>query len=122
MHQQSTSHLFMIEPVEFYANEQTAYTNHYQKAVSDEAADKIAEKAGRSKSDAEQFLNATLSTIQDTLSSGESIPLVGFGTFSVASRAARTGKNPQTGAAIQIPASKTVKFKVGSKLKDAVNK
>jgi len=56
------------------------------------------------------------------LSSGESIPLVGFGTFSVASRAARTGKNPQTGAAIQIPASKTVKFKVGSKLKDAVNK
>ena len=45
MHQQSTSHLFMIEPVEFYANEQTAYTNHYQKAVSDEAADEIAEKA-----------------------------------------------------------------------------
>ena len=45
MHQQSTSHLFMIEPVEFYANEQTAYTNHYQKAVIDEAADKIAEKA-----------------------------------------------------------------------------
>ena len=45
MHQQSTSHLFMIEPVEFYANEQTAYTNHYQKAVSDEASDKIAEKA-----------------------------------------------------------------------------
>ena len=45
MHQQSTSHLFMIEPVEFYSNEQTAYTNHYQKAVSDEAADKIAEKA-----------------------------------------------------------------------------
>ena len=83
--------------------------------------DKIAEKAGRSKSDAEQFLNATLSTIQDTLSSGESIPLVGFGTFSVESRAARTGKNPQTGAAIQIPASKTVKFKVGSKLKDSVN-
>ena len=60
--------------------------------------DKIAEKAGRSKSDAEQFLNATLSTVQDTLSSGESIPLVGFGTFSVASRAARTGKNPQPGA------------------------
>ena len=45
MHQQSTSHLFMIEPVEFYANEQTAYTNHYQKAVSGEVADKIAEKA-----------------------------------------------------------------------------
>ena len=65
--------------------------------------DKIAEKAGRSKSDAEQFLNATLSTIQDTLSSGESIPLVGFGTFSVASRAARTGKNPPTGAAIPAP-------------------
>ena len=45
MHQQSTSHLFMIEPVEFYSNEQTAYTNHYQKAVSDEAAEEIAEKA-----------------------------------------------------------------------------
>ena len=86
-----------------------------------EAMEQAIQKAGRSKSDAEQFLNATLSTIQDTLSSGESIPLVGFGTFSVASRAARTGKNPQTGAAIQIPASKTVKFKVGSKLKDAVN-
>ncbi len=83
--------------------------------------DKIAAKAGRTKADAEHFLNATLETMQDVLSEGDSIPLVGFGTFSVAERAARTGKNPQTGASIQIPASKTVKFKVGSKLKDAVN-
>ncbi len=83
--------------------------------------DKIAEKAGRSKSDAEQFLNATLSTIQDTLSSGESIPLVGFGTFSVKHRAARSGRNPQTGAEIQIAASNVPSFKAGKALKDAVN-
>lgn len=81
----------------------------------------IAEKTERTKVDAELFLNATIECIQDALVEGDSIPLIGFGTFSVAERAARTGRNPQTGDPIEIAASKTVKFSVGSKLKEAVN-
>ena len=87
-----------------------------------ELIEKIAEKAGgRTKVDSELFLNSTLEAIQEVLKSGKNIPLVGFGTFSVVERPARTGKNPQTGKSIQIAASKTVKFKVGSKLKEAIN-
>lgn len=82
----------------------------------------IADNTSRTKVDAEMFLNATLEVLQGTLAKGESIPLIGFGTFSVAKRAARTGRNPQTGKPLQIPASRTVKFSVGSKLKEAVNK
>jgi DNA-binding protein HU-beta len=59
--------------------------------------------------------------ISDSLSGGDSVGLVGFGTFSVKARAARTGRHPQTGAAINIPASKNVGFKAGSKIKAAVN-
>ncbi len=81
----------------------------------------IAEDVERTKVDAELFLNATLEVIIKTLSKGESIPLIGFGTFSVAERPARTGRNPQTGEPLKIAASKTVKFSVGSKLKEAVN-
>ena len=82
----------------------------------------IAEKAGLSKKDAEGAVKAFTDTVAEQLKAGEKIQLVGFGTFEVAERAARTGKNPQTGEAIKIPASKAPKFKAGKALKDVVNK
>ena len=81
----------------------------------------IADQTGRTKVDAELFLNATLDVIKNGLVKGESIPLIGFGTFSVTDRAARQGRNPRTGTSINIAASKSVKFGVGSILKAAVN-
>ena len=81
----------------------------------------IAEKAGLSKKDAEGAVKAFTDTVAEQLKAGEKIQLVGFGTFEVAERAARTGKNPQTGEAIKIPASKAPKFKAGKALKDMVN-
>ena len=81
----------------------------------------IAEKAGLSKKDAEGAVKAFTDTVAEQLKAGEKIQLVGFGTFEVAERAARTGKNPQTGEAIKIPASKAPKFKAGKALKDTVN-
>ena len=86
-----------------------------------ELIDAIAEKAGLSKADASKVLSATFESVTDALKAGEKVALIGFGTFSVSLRAARTGKNPQTGEAIAIPASKAAKFKAGQKLKDAVN-
>jgi len=86
-----------------------------------ELIDAIAEKAGLSKADASKALSVTLESVTDALKAGEKVALIGFGTFSVSLRAARTGKNPQTGEAIAIPASKAAKFKAGQKLKDAVN-
>lgn len=82
----------------------------------------IAEKAGLSKKDAEGAVKAFTDTVAEQLKAGEKIQLVGFGTFEVAERAARTGKNPQTKEEIQIPASKAPKFKAGRALKDTVNK
>ena len=82
----------------------------------------IAEKSGMTKKDADAALSAVIDTITDTLAKGDKIQLVGFGTFEVVKRAARTGKNPQTGKAIKIPASKAPKFKAGKGLKDTVNK
>ncbi len=81
----------------------------------------MAEKAGLSKADAEKALKGFCDAITDALKAGEKISLVGFGTFSVSARAARTGQNPQTGQKIQIPASNAPKFKAGKALKDAVN-
>ena len=78
----------------------------------------IAEKAELSKKDAEKALKAFTETLQN----GDKVQLIGFGTFEVAERAARTGKNPQTKEEIQIPASKAPKFKAGRALKDTVNK
>ena len=86
-----------------------------------ELIDAIAQKAGLGKTDASKALSATLESVTDALKAGEKVALIGFGTFSVSLRAARTGKNPQTGEAIAIPASKAAKFKAGQKLKDAVN-
>ena len=81
----------------------------------------VAEQSGLSKKDAEKAISALVESISETLAKGEKIQLVGFGTFEVAERAARTGQNPQTGKAIEIPASKAPKFKAGKALKDLVN-
>ena len=87
-----------------------------------ELADAIAKKADLSKKDADAALKAFIDTVEAQLKKGDKIQLVGFGTFEVTKRAARTGKNPQTGEAIKIPASKARKFKAGKALKDLVNK
>lgn len=81
----------------------------------------MAEKAGLSKKDAEAALKAFTDVVAEELKKGEKIQLVGFGTFEVSERAARTGRNPQTGAEMKIPASKSPKFKAGKALKDLVN-
>mgnify|MGYP000182391893 CR=1 len=81
----------------------------------------IAEKAELSKRDSEAALKAFTDIVAEELKKGEKIQLVGFGTFEVAERAARTGRNPQTGAEMTIPASKAPKFKAGKALKDAIN-
>lgn len=87
-----------------------------------ELVNSMAEKAGLSKADTEKALKSFVDTVTDALQQDDKISLVGFGTFSVGDRAARTGKNPQTGAALQIPAAKVPKFKAGKALKDAVNR
>ena len=81
---------------------------------------KIAEKAGLNKKEAAASLAALTTSITDALKDGESLTLVGFGTFEVKTRAARTGKNPRTGEAIEIPEAKILTFKAGKALKDAV--
>ena len=82
----------------------------------------VAEKAGLSKKAAEAAVNATLSAISEGLKADEKVQLVGFGSFEVKHRAERTGLNPRTGAAVEIPASTVPTFKAGKALKDAVAK
>ncbi|MBN1141830.1 MAG: HU family DNA-binding protein [Deltaproteobacteria bacterium] len=86
-----------------------------------ELVNAIAEKAGLTKTEAEKALKAVIESITAAMKKGDKVALVGFGTFAVGERAARTGKNPQTGAKIQIKASRVPKFKAGKMLKDAVN-
>jgi len=86
-----------------------------------ELIDAIAKSADISKVAAGDALDATLSAIRSALKKGQSVTLVGFGTFKVAKRAARTGRNPRTGAAIKIKAAKVPKFSAGKALKDALN-
>lgn len=81
----------------------------------------IAESADISKKSAGDALQAFMVAITDTMKKGDKLTLIGFGTFSVYERAARTGRNPQTGKKMNIPAKKVVKFKVGKKLVEAVN-
>ena len=81
----------------------------------------MAEQAGLSKKDAEKALKAFTDVVSDELKKGEKVVLVGFGSFEVTERAAREGRNPQSGAVMQIPASKAPKFKAGKALKDMVN-
>lgn len=82
---------------------------------------KIADSAGITKGQAEDALNAVLDGITDALKGGDSVTLIGFGSFSVNHRAARSGRNPQTGETIQIAAKNLAKFKAGKKLTDALN-
>ena len=81
----------------------------------------IAEKTELSRKDAEKALKAFTEVVEEELKKGEKIQLVGFGTFEVYDRAARKGRNPQTGETMQIAASKSPKFKAGKALKDAIN-
>jgi len=81
----------------------------------------IAEQANLSKADAGRSLDAFINTIETTLKAGDAITLVGFGTFQVKARAARAGRNPQTGQEITIAAANVPSFKAGKGLKDAVN-
>ena len=80
----------------------------------------VAAKAELSKKDAEAAVNAVFDTVKDALAEGDKVSLIGFGTFSVKTRAARTGLNPRTKETIEIPESKVPAFKAGSALKDAV--
>ena len=86
-----------------------------------ELVDAVATKADLSRSDAGSAVEAVFDTITNTLQKGDSVSLVGFGTFSVKRRAARTGRNPRTGEPLQIPATNAPGFKAGKGLKDAVN-
>ena len=86
-----------------------------------ELTDAIADEADISKASAVRALDAALSAIQESLQNGEPVALVGFGTFSVRERGARTGRNPRTGEEIEIAAAKLPAFKPGKALKDALN-
>ncbi len=86
-----------------------------------ELIDAIAADAGLSKADAKRALDGFVNVTGGALKKGDRISLVGFGSFSVSNRAARTGRNPQTGKEIKIAAKKVVKFKAGSDLADSVN-
>ena len=83
--------------------------------------DAIAKSADLSKASAARALDATVDTIKKALKKGDTVSLVGFGTFKVGKRAARNGRNPRTGATIKIKAAKVPKFSAGKGLKDAVN-
>ena len=83
--------------------------------------DAVASSSGLSKADAGRAVDSIVETVTGALQSGDTVSLVGFGTFSVRDRAARQGRNPRTGETIQIKASKNPAFKAGKALKDAVN-
>lgn len=83
--------------------------------------DAMAAESGLTKADAKKALDAFVSATTAALKGGDRVALVGFGSFSVSSRGARTGRNPQTGKEIKIPAKKVVKFKAGAELADAVS-
>lgn len=85
-----------------------------------ELAASVAEKAGLSKKDSEAAVAAVLDSIKEALAEGDKVSLIGFGTFSIKVRAARTGLNPRTKETISIPEAKVPSFKAGSALKDAV--
>lgn len=82
----------------------------------------LAEKAALTKVDAEKTINAFVATVEETLAKGDKIQLVGFGTFEVKDRPARTARNPRTGKEIKVAACKAPAFKAGKALKDIVNK
>ena len=87
-----------------------------------EMIEAIANSTGVTKADAEKVFNATFDLFKDELSKGEKVSVAGFGVFKISERAAREGRNPQTGETIKIAASKSVSFNAGTALKDEVNK
>lgn len=87
-----------------------------------EMIEAIASSTGVTKADAEKVFNATFDLFKDELSKGEKVSVAGFGVFKISERAAREGRNPQTGETIKIAASKSVSFKAGNALKEEVNK
>ena len=86
-----------------------------------ELIDAVADEAGVEKSSAAETIDAVLATVSKTVAAGESVQLIGLGTFATGARAARSGRNPKTGETIEIPAAKTVKFTAGKAFKDAVS-
>lgn len=86
-----------------------------------ELIEAVASATGATKADAGRAIDATVDSITGALKKGDTVTLIGFGTFKTAKRAARTGRNPQTGAALQIPARTVPSFKAGAALKSAVN-
>lgn len=86
-----------------------------------ELIEAIASESGLSKADAKRALDAFVSSTTKSLKKGDRVALVGFGSFSISARAARKGRNPQTGKEIKIAAKKVVKFKAGAELSDSVN-
>lgn len=87
-----------------------------------EMIDALAKETGLTKTDVEKVFNGTFDLFKKELKKGNNVAVAGFGTFKVSKRAARTGRNPQTGETIKIKASKSVGFKAGSALKEIVNK
>ena len=87
-----------------------------------ELIDKVAQDTRLSKAEAARVVASVLDSVTGSLAKGETVTLVGFGTFSVSRRAARQGRNPQTGASIMIPASKVPRFKAGKALRESVNR
>ncbi len=85
-----------------------------------ELTDAVSQQAGVSKAEAKRVIEATLQSIENSLSRGEEVTLTGFGTFDVSHRSARTGRNPQSGAPIEIPEMDVPRFRAGKQLKEAV--
>ena len=85
-----------------------------------ELVEAVADKAGMAKAQVEKMLDGLLTTVMDEVKRGEKVTIPGFGAWSRTQRAARTGRNPRTGEAVQIPASKAAKFTVGAKFKEHV--
>jgi Bacterial nucleoid DNA-binding protein len=85
-----------------------------------ELIDAVSKMTQHSKAQTQEMFDAFVAVVQNALTSGNNVQMIGFGTFSVEERPARVGRNPATGKELKIPAKKVVKFKVGSKLKDAV--
>jgi DNA-binding protein HU-beta len=108
--------------IEFTSCDFEVYSWEVQKMNKKELVDVLSEKVGFSKKDTMEFVDSFIELVSDKLAEGEDVKLVGFGTFTVSSRKARKGVNPQTKKEIKIPARKVPKFKPGNDLKEKVHK